>query len=258
MNKVVDWIDLIRSPKMLDLPVKNPNTVSGFEMPVTGDFQHATSYERFQLIDDPNGLTDPPVMLSASNYFRAPPVGPYKFHTEDPAPTVRAGNLAWFWGTVTKKVSDPQYSYDPIYVRDSDTGIDQRTREYKMHGPGEFPTMIEAIGLQVHFHHDRLQRKGRKNPAISVKKLIATWGAHDRPFRKNGPIRVSIDDYQEFWKDGKFKGFVYGDYHIDWGKDRDPGAIREFLKTIDSPLAIFSNRIFTNPQDEVIFISEFN
>lgn len=246
MKRKVDWIELVRDPELMILPKRASKRLSNLKVPDMGDPNVVTDYDELWEINRGSiSVPDWPCMVSPNGYVKAPKVGPYEFHSEEPAPTFRASNLSYFWGQVVQSESPSgAYQNDTKYL-------------YHMHRESPNPAVIECIGFKSHFHWNKLHRKGMW-PALSVDKLIVTWAVDNRPFRKNGPVGITINGYKEFWKDGVFKGYRMDGYDLTWGKDRDEGAIKEFLADTEESYDIFSNRFFRNPQDEMLFISEFN
>jgi len=255
---IKDWIDIIRSADYFNLVPKNQNMMlitdplhGGRGAEGVGTLGVETEYDKVFSVDsipeEFEGL--PPKFIAMTNAQSLVDNNDLP-HAADPAPAQRCGNVAFVWGTPTNRSEMTRinriFSFaDRIYL----------------HREDGFPALIEAVGLAKHYYHGKLHRKGQ-HPAIKADYIFAHWYYSGKNFRNNGPAVICIKDYKEYWNDGVFIGHKWSSISPFW-KCRDligpadEDTLSVFLENIRGKTNLFSNTYFTDPEDEVVYMTDF-
>ncbi len=285
MKRIRNWIDIIRCDDYFELAAINHRKENIIESPYYGPYAHVyniprshfqetkirlgyqnvlTEYDTFYLISDiPDDFPGiPPSAFSLTTFFRnsdetgAP-------HGNSPAPAQRYGNIVFLWGDVKKAMENSHHEAHHI----------------DFHREDGFPASIEVVNLSKHFSHGALHRKG-SNPAIKADFIVAHWFKSNRRNRPGGPHTIAVEQYNEYWTGGVYKGFREGNHHLSWDiagytlqSDRHGVVTRtpipkelgnhsyarfnSFMGKLQGETNIYSNQFFVSAEDELCFITEF-
>jgi len=255
MTAIKNWIDLIRLDDYFNLIELN----KGNKTPLTLDLGNKdihTTYDEIYFVNtvpkDFPGI--PPQYISMSIFHRNIDVEG-RPHAESPAPAQRYGNVMFLWAE-----GRPNKYWGGHPSSEHWGAIPHREDGY--------PASIELINLSKYYRHGKLHRKGHF-PALKSEHVIASWYENGKLQRSNGPTRISLEGYNEFWKNGEFMGYKHNNYSIEWNvKDTRkwekysipvgyPIEFDKFLSSLSGTTDLFSNNYFTNTEDEFCFTSSF-
>jgi hypothetical protein len=236
---VKQWLEIIRNAEYFNLLVQNQQSkdtdflISLGTKPSAIMVQFDNAYEvsnnRFDGCPD-SIITNDSVSAYVSDDSTSDNIIP---HGYDPAPSQQAGAIAFQWSSPNGEVP------------------------YRDDG---FPALVTAVNLTKHYDHGTLHRKG-PHPAIKAKYLAAIWYDNyrtpDVPSRTNGPECILFHNYKEFWKHGKFIGHRWASVSMRW-KCGEQDKFDSFMKTLKEPVDMFGNVFFTEPMDEICFVTDFN
>ncbi len=239
-----EWLEAIRDHRFFNLLVMN--TKDSIDTDITYEIETHTGgfkvqYDTLYTIGD-TGIPNAPnfIAVTDAHSLATQDSSPYNLipHAADPAPAQRAGNVAFIWGHKHKSTVLP----------------------YREDG---FPAIVIAVNISKYYQYGVLTRK-RQHPAIKAEYLAAMWydKAGEDSYRGNGPASISFENYKEWWIDGEFKGQRWTDYHLDW-KHRlldtpdDEDTLGNFLGDLKGTTNMFSDVYFTDPTDEVCYVTDF-
>lgn len=248
--KIKNWIDIVRCEQhfnLIPLNLKNETVLSSAFYGGSGGVE--TSYEQLYMIEDvPSDFVGvPPSFMFVTNpqSFTDDDLLP---HMEEPAAAQSASNLMFVW-TSDFLLSERRHK--------------KRLHRITLHRDDGFPAVVELINFRKHYYHGELHRKGN-NPAITAERIMVHWYEDGKAHRTNGPTNISITGYKEWWKEGKFKGYKLSGYTTYWKdptysvpEDHLPEDVIKFLSNLKGTTNIFENRFFSDPQDELCYITEF-
>ena len=250
---IKNWIDIVSSHHYFNLIA--PNLENEIEM--ADDLEGGaegiiTKYNRlYKTITVPEDFPGvPPTYMGATSshsYVNENGVP----HAEEPSAAQVAGNVCFLWDK-----GPPRYHVGPRNV----------THPLSQHREDGFPALIELVGLRKHYHNGELHRKGG-HPALKCDYVFAHWFQHGKLKRSDGPTKIMIWDYKEFWTHGQFNGYKKFKHKCIWevlpptqGEEEfEERAAKtlEFLNKLKGGVNIFGNTFFENPEDEFCYIAEF-
>jgi hypothetical protein len=144
---------------------------------------------------------------------------------------------------------------------------------------GYHPKRMTFYKLTRYWQDDHLHTRDLKTPAIQAKEVHVKWtprtecqlqGITYRP----GPIEITLQDYKEYWRNGKFIrhewGYVFVDWNIglntvgypDWKimsylkmVEAEGESLLSLLLSLEKPVTLFSNKFFHSISDEFRFMN---
>ncbi len=270
-----NWIDIIRPNDYFELIDLNCKNVIPTDF-CFGSISVRTKYDRmFDIRTIPAEFTGVPPSLAfyTPSYQNVDENG--LPHGVKPAAAQRYGNVTFLWGHYRHS-----NTADLVASVDGNVSI-MEIDDYSFipHREDGFPAIIEITDLCKHFNHGVLHRVG-SHPAIKAGNVIATWMLEGEFKRTNGPCGITINNYQEFWKNGVYHGYKEDDFHLAWNlrnssiHESPTGVLvtprmsedvtnpylldlNEFIESLHGETSIFSNTYFIDPQDEICFGAEF-
>lgn len=270
-----NWIDIIRPNDYFELIDLNRENVIPTDFHFGSNIVRTKYDSMFDIRTIPDGFTGVPPSLAfyTPSYQNVDENG--LPHGVKPAAAQRYGNVTFLWGHYRHS-----HTADLVASVNGDVSIMEIDDfSFIPHREDGFPAVIEVIDLYKHFNHGVLHRVG-SHPAIKAGNVIATWMIEGNNKRVDGPCTITIDNYQEFWKNGVYHGYKEENFYLSWNlrnssiveastgvlvTPRTPGDIvnphiadlNTFLDTLHGETNIFSNTYFTDPQDEICFGAEF-
>jgi hypothetical protein len=236
-----EWTEVIRDERYFNLLVANTesNETRLFFAIKASTGSITVQYERIYKIADTMGLENAPSHIAASDVqYHATSQSTENDiipHAADPAPAQRAGNIAFIWADNKSKHRDTILT--PVRA-------------------DGFPAVVMAVNLNKHYKQGQLHRKGSL-PAIKAEYMSALWYTEPyKQYRPDGPSGITLENYHEFWVNGEFKGNRWANYGQQWCT-RDEDKIDAFLDNLKGNTNMFGVPYFTNPEDEVCYITDF-
>jgi hypothetical protein len=182
-NVIYDETSLIFSyPIKYFFPTKNVHKGISFALPLVSHYQNVLGRPAFVYVS--NGNTIGPVDQPSA---------------PSPAAAQTADLVTIIWGT----------------PKDESMSTIQNRCEIDIADSVELPSMVVISGLRKWYSGGKLHRKGNY-PSLRADYVGASWYQNGIRKRNNGPHTIGIDNYQEFYKDGKYNGYRSGDIHEIW------------------------------------------
>ncbi len=270
-----NWIDIIRPDDYFKLIERNEDNIIPTDLRFGSNIVRTRYEEMFDIRDITPGFNlVPPKLAFHSPLYKNTDDGGLP-HGFKPAAAQRYGNVTLIWGNyendeIAQIVSEADKD---MLIESIDSG------SFIPHREDGFPAIIEIINLYKHYYHGNLHRVGN-HPAIRADYIVASWYHHGVMRRVDGPCGITIKNYQEFWKNGKYRGFKEEDHYLAWELKNSSicedntgllvtprvsqdtvsthtQELSEFLDNLHGKTDIFSNTYFTNAQDEICFGAEF-
>ena len=294
---IKNWIDIVRENDYFDLIEENVipdnkveivNGMGGTDSVRLGSNIAITDYDiLYRVTEVPGDFPGvPPTFIAITNFFKNYDEEGNP-HGNSPAPAQRYENICFMWASVSEMhVIQCDNQMDVITTELKECGNTLLPDQITLHREDGFPATIEMIALSKYLSHGVPHRKGG-HAAIRASYIIANWYVNGRSERNNGPYAISIEDYQEFWVEGKYKGYREKENYLNWKvrgcyfegdlccnvavthhrprrKDitgeqskRAFTEFCEFLETLSGKTDRFSNTFFLDAQDEVCFLASF-
>ena len=294
---IKEWIDIVRQDDYFDLieenvteghRVKIVNGMGEKDSIGLGSNVAITDYdELYRVTNVPMGFPGvPPAFIAITNFFKN-----YdeegNHHGNSPAPAQRYENICFIWAQINEVQLIKRKNNTEVSITElNKNGNELLPEQISLHREDGFPATIEMIAMSKYQYHGVPHRKGG-HAAIRASYLIATWYVDGKKRRNNGPYSVSIEDYQEFWVEGVYKGYREKNNYLNWElrgchiqgdlcsnttvvnhtprrsditeeqRKRAYSDFCEFMETLSGKYDMFSNSFFLDAQDEVCFLASF-
>lgn len=137
----------------------------------------------------------------------------------------------------------------PAWVTVVPTPYDTRTGKFRALDPVLHRVDYPATLITSHLVRQYESEASMVPSLISAKTLVANWYLNGSLNRWDGPRRIVIKDYKEFYEDGVLVNATWSDGYVDWGSRGVP-------RHIEGPSHLLGVKYFGDPQDELFWAAQ--